>query len=93
MSSRYFVLLTVAAALCIPVLIMLFSQYADSHENVGSQCAYAQPPGVVLTETPIVFAAETAMPAGRLCVYKASGGGVISTQTGWPTTIFGFLAT
>ncbi|MBS1906611.1 MAG: hypothetical protein JST33_08605 [Actinobacteria bacterium] len=91
--SIYSLLLTVAAVLCIPVLIMTFSQYVDAHENVASQCVYAQPPGVALTEAPIVYAAETAVPAGRLCVYEASGGGVISTQTGWPTTILGLLAT
>ncbi len=87
------ILLAVAFALCIPVLLMAFTQYVDSHENVAAQCFHAPPAGAAISETALVHSAETAIPAGRLCVYEASAGGTISVQTGWPTTIAGLAAT
>lgn len=87
------VLLMAAALLCLPVLLMLAIQYIDSHENVASQCMYSQPAGVAKVNDPLVTASTTAMPAGRLCVYLAEGGGEIVVQTGWPTTVFGLAAT
>ncbi len=87
-------LLTIAVVCTVPVILMLAGQFLDSRENVVTRCLLATAPaGAVRNENPIVSASVTAFPAGRRCVYDAIGGGTISTQTGWPLSLFAAIST
>ncbi|MDR6868932.1 hypothetical protein J2Y69_003558 [Microbacterium resistens] len=86
----------VLAALCIlPILVTAGVQYLDGRENVSYRCTVDAdlPEGAAIGEDNLVSSAVTAFPAGRLCVYKAEGGGTVSVQTGWTPTLIGAAAT
>ncbi|RKN69142.1 LPXTG cell wall anchor domain-containing protein [Microbacterium sp. CGR2] len=87
------VIVAACAVAALSVWFAMASAYADAREIEG-QCFQNSPPSAVVTEDASAFESDrTALPAGRSCVYDAQGGGTVSTQTGWPTTIAAFAGT
>lgn len=87
------VLVIVAILSTIPLLAMAVSQYADTRENVEYRCLIDDHgPDIKQSDSALKEARITALPAGRLCVWDAFGGGEVRHQTGWPLTIAALVA-
>lgn len=77
-------LLVVFVALCVTMVV---TRYIETRENVEARCYLSEPPAIVeVSEAALIRAEVTSFPAGRLCVWRATDGGVIEQQTGWLVT-------
>ncbi|MBW1639122.1 hypothetical protein G3H63_08550 [Microbacterium resistens] len=69
---------------------MAGSQYVDRGENVVGSCRdLPTPEDAAPVDNALRQASLTAVPAGILCEWDRAGGGTVSVQTGWPTTVAG----
>jgi hypothetical protein len=91
---RFTAMLPTAILCTVLVWVAAASQCLDIRENVSSRCMTdGDQTGALHSEVALLHAEATVFPAGWLCVWAVSGGGVIHDQSGWLTTTAAVVAT